>query len=151
MLETLLQKHAHPADTYTRTRLTLDQIMRVFGVAPTRQQATAADVPWITFDPSQHHQYRVRAGSTHDGTLAFTHDTMAKAMHRLIRRTSYCRTMAPPESLEQIRYVITSIWLVQAHGMVKLPCSATRLYPGLRERVVVGVRCEYVVKAEGTP
>lgn len=94
---------------------------------------------WITFDPKVVPQFHIIRSATHDGTRAFTMETVRSALAPLVNRTAYYRSEPPPEDA-QIRYVVGWARLTTAFGRVWLPCSTDHKYPGQRERIRIPVR-----------
>lgn len=109
--------------------------------------ARGADCSHITFDPSVKAEYRIVRGTTHDGTQLFTEEVIGRALGPLANRSSFYKGTEPDwEKVVGIRYTVGLARHATVYGEVLLPVSATHRYPGLRERITVAVRCEYVLR-----
>lgn len=118
----------------SRDRLDLDEAMRFIGASWTGR-------PHIVFEPDLKPQYRIRRGSTHDGTLLFSMELMQTALMPLLESSSYYKPMGEPPNGLRPKYTIGRIKRFSVYGRVKLPAG---VYPGERECVVIPVRCDYV-------
>jgi len=110
--------------------------------------ARGADCSHITFDPSLRPldaEYRIIRGCTHDGTVMFTEELIAKTLVRLVTRETYFRDTEPADwsKVRDIRYTVGLARRAVVLGKVNLPCGR---FPGQRERIAVPVRCEYVTE-----
>ena len=93
-------------------------------------------------DPKFVPQYRIRREVHHDGTFVFSKELMQTAISNLLDKTSYYVPMGSPGvGVIDIRYFIGKTRWIKTVGMVKLPCGYIQ---GVKERVVIPVRCEYV-------
>lgn len=104
------------------------------------------DCSHITYDPTltpRSCEYRIRRGSTHDGTLAFTLDLIKEALRPIALKSSFYQTTEPADwsAIADVRYTVGPLRLAAVFGDVDLPVGR---YPGQRERVSLPVRCEYV-------
>ena len=95
----------------------------------------------VSYDPGVEQQYFLRRGARHDGTRIFTIELLGRALLELANGTTYYKPMGAPSTARQIRYTIGRIRFISCEQMVDLPCGRQ---PGLRERVVIPVRCEWV-------
>jgi hypothetical protein len=98
----------------------------------------------ITYDPKlRKGEYQIVRGSTHDGTLLFTHELLGKALEPLADKSSYYKPREAEftaDTWHKVRYVVGPLKLATVFGEVSLPCSDTMKYPGQRERVRIAVR-----------
>lgn len=76
----------------------------------------------VTYDPKMRRApYCLQFSSRHDSTLIFSYEL-------------FCNVVARLANIED-RITIGPLRVVSALGQVMLPCSDTRTYPGMRERV----------------
>jgi len=108
-----------------------------------------ADISHIEYDPlmkpCDRDYWRIEQ-SGGDGTLAFTLEMLQKALLPLVNKTTYYN-QTPKEDLARvvdIKYKIGKMRHAKVYGMIFLRCSSTNKYPGLKERVRIPVKCEYV-------
>lgn len=105
-----------------------------------------ADIRHITYDPSlkasQRDYWRI-AQSGGDGTMLFTIEMCKQLLLPLVSKSSL-KKQAPKKDTTDIKYTIGKIRHAVVYGMVWLMCSETKKYPGLKERVRIPVKCEYV-------
>lgn len=100
----------------------------------------------ITYDPSLRKSechYQVIRQTSHDGTLLFTHELLAKSLVEIAKMYSYSKKMPPKdwEKVIAIKYTLGPLWLTTVYGRVNLPAGS---YPGEKQRVRMSVLCEYV-------
>ena len=103
------------------------------------------DIPWIKVDSNVEPEYKIIKKSSHDGTLMFTGDIIAKTLEPLFNMTScYAKTKPSDESkVKAIYYIVGDLELKSEFGMVDLPIGR---YPGQTDTVTIPVRCEYIFK-----
>lgn len=115
-----------------------DQALKAIGL---EWSGTEQD-KFIKYDPKLKHQYVIRRGSTHDGTLVFTIELIHKALINLLNKSSYYKPMGEcPEGMKPV-YTIGKIRRYGIYGNVDLPIRPN--VPGVRERIAIPVRVEYV-------
>ena len=108
-----------------------------------------ADVSHITYAPdmkgSERDYWRIEE-SGGDGTLLFTIEMLQKALLPLLNKTTCFKGSEPEDwaKVKDIKYTIGKIRHATVFGMIYLKCSKSHKYPGLRERVRIPVKCEYV-------
>lgn len=104
----------------------------------------------ISYDPHfrrDERDYWIIRQSTHDGTLVFTNELLAKTLINLVRMESYHASREPDRGrLKMIKYKVGPIMHSTVFGRVKLSCSKTHTYPGLSERTRMAVKCDYIYK-----
>lgn len=125
---------------FSRELWTLDQMMQFAGL-----EWVEGATPRITFDPSLRKQYRIIARHSHDGTLLFTIKLVQEQLWRMIAGVSYYKPMGEPEPDQEVHYTIGHARVARVFGMVNLPAGR---YPGIRESIVIPVRCEYRTREE---
>jgi len=98
----------------------------------------------IVFDPAVIPEYYIKRQQAHDGTLFFTLDAIEAIADLLIHSNSHFIPTAPywPD-VDHINYTIGWMQLITVFGTVKLPAGT---YPGQRERIILPVKCHYVLK-----
>lgn len=113
---------------------------RIDPVAYMRKKGWPCD--HITYDPKMRKgDYSIIRGSTHDGTMVFTHELVETPLALLVNRQTFHKPReAEFMAAEDVRYVVGPLRLATVFGLVKLPCSETMRYPGQRERVRIPVR-----------
>ena len=102
------------------------------------------DIPWIKVDSNIKPEYNIIRRCSHDGTLMFTANVIAKALEPLFNMTS-CYTKTKPNDaskIKEIRYIVGDLELKSEFGMVDLPIGR---YPGQTDTVTIPVRCEYIL------
>ena len=107
-----------------------------------------ADTQHIKYDPDMKKgQYFIITGSTHDGTLAFTYQSLQKMLARLLNMQTHYKPETPESwtTVKQINYTVGPIKHASKYGMVKLGIGDGR-YPGIHERFKMPVTCELVLK-----
>jgi len=115
-----------------------------------------ADISHISYDPTLRRDrskkvYSIKRGSTHDGTLGFTHELFDQILAPvLLKRSCHANDSARLLGSTDVKYVIGDIRHAVVYGMVRLPCSETTKYPGLRERMRMPVYAEPVENKNGT-
>lgn len=106
------------------------------------------DSSHITYDPDMKNEdrdYYVIRQTGHDGTLYFTYEMYMKAFIEILNKQAYCVSRPPEfEKLKDIRYTVGPIKHSVVYGKIKLGCSEDRTYPGMKERVRMAVKVEYI-------
>lgn len=104
-----------------------------------------AHVPaWITIDPtlrrtSPEAEYSIIRTSTHDGTHLFTEQLIGKALTPLMFLQTCHKRDADKFLHYSPTYRIGWLRIATVFGMVKLPASRTRRFPGERQSVTIPV------------
>lgn len=110
-----------------------------------------ADISHIEHDPkmkSRDRDYWIIRQSGGDGTLAFTIGMLQDALIPLVNKTTFfTRTKPDWDHVVDFRYKIGDMRHVTVFGKVALRCGG--VYPGLKERVRIPVKCEYITKEQG--
>lgn len=103
------------------------------------------DIPWIKVDSNIKPEYNIIRKCSHDGTLMFTANVIAKALKPLFNMTScYIKTKPNDVSkIKEIRYIVGDLELKSEFGMVDLPIGR---YPGQTDTVTIPVKCEYILQ-----
>lgn len=108
-----------------------------------------ASTAHITYDPDMKKgQYDIVRQSGGDGTLLFTLEMFKKGLRDIVQGLSFYKPSEPKDwsEIKEIKYIIGPMRHVIVFGMIELACSKDKKYPGLRERIRMPVRCEYVYK-----
>ena len=107
-----------------------------------------ANVDHITYDQNlKSGDYDIVRQSGGDGTLLFTLEMLKKGLIGIVNANSFFKLTEPDWSkIKGIKYTIGKIRHVTVFGMIKLRCSEKRKYEGLRERIRMPVKCEYIYK-----
>ena len=111
-------------------------------------------VDHISYDPRMRKgDYSIIRTSAHDGTLLFTYELIEKALLLLAAKASFdkLREEEFTAQRERVHYTVGPLRLATVFGLVKLPLSETRLYPGQRERVRIPVRMTFVARLASQP
>jgi len=108
-----------------------------------RWSFTEANLSHITFDPTLVPEYRIIRGQVHDGLFVFTFGMLHKVLLSLVNQSSYYIPTVPDDlaSLKEIRYTVGWLRLSSIFRRVHLPVG---WWPGVRERLRIPVKCEYV-------
>lgn len=115
-----------------RYRYELNQVLNLIGVDNKK-------VPFITFNPEIKHQYEIRRYCSHDGTYFFSLELLTTAFEPLCNKRSYYKPYGIP--LKGVKYTVGFIKRFGVFDNVDLPVGKC---PGVRECVVIPVRCDYV-------
>lgn len=105
-----------------------------------------AETDHITYDPNMKKgDWDIIRWYGHDGTLMFTREMLQEGLINIVNQLSYYKPTEPDwNKVIGINYVIGPMRHATVFGMVKLRCSKTRLYPGVKERIRIPVKCEYI-------
>lgn len=99
----------------------------------------------ITFDSDMgKERYNITRQHVHDGTLIFTAELIQGLLLPLVNMQSYHKLTAPKdwEKVRGMAYTVGYLRHVVIAGEFKLD---NRMYPGVRERIRIPVKCEYMV------
>ena len=107
-----------------------------------------ANVSHITYDPNlREGDFNIIRQSGGDGTLLFTLQMLQKGLLGIVNMQSFHKPTEPDWSkVKGVKYTVGKMRHVTVYGMIKLRCSESRKYPGLRERIRMPVKCEYIYK-----
>jgi hypothetical protein len=101
------------------------------------------DIPWIKFDKNIEPEYKIIRSCSHDGTMMFTFELIAKVIEPLFKMQSYYIPTKPKNNskIKEIHYIVGELELKSEFGMVDLPIGR---YPGQTDIVTIPVKCEYI-------
>ncbi len=85
-------------------------------------------------------QYEIIRGSSHDGTLLFTCQLLAKCMEPVVNKKSYWKGQNL-EGVKDVKYEIGVISMATVFGRVKVPAGEIN---GERQRVRMAVKCTLI-------
>jgi len=98
----------------------------------------------ITYDPKMRRgQYNVIRQAAHDGTLLFTMNILQETLVAIVNGQSFFKKTEPDNlgRVKYIQYIVGPMRHAIVFGKVKLN---NRKLPGLRERIRMPVKCEYI-------
>lgn len=96
------------------------------------------------------YDYQIIRQSSHDGTLIFRDQLIAKALKPLVYKETYCIKDITEEQLENvidIEYTIGNVKLESKYGKVTVGIGGIS---GVTDTVSIPVRCQYTFKDENT-
>lgn len=103
-------------------------------------------IPHMKYDPKvvdDPNAVKLTASCSHDGTLAFTQELIAKAMSNIITMSQIDGNNPPDKNkkLKGIHYVLADISVTSVYETVKLKAGN---YPGQTDTVTVPMLIEYI-------
>lgn len=108
-----------------------------------------ANVDHIIYDPKlKKGDFNIIKQSGGDGTLLFTLQMLQNGLIDIVNAKIGSTSNKPKDwsKVKSIKYTVGKMRHATVYGMTKLRCSETRKYPGLRERITMPVKCEYIYK-----
>lgn len=117
-----------------------DAIAWSFGL---KKPVDPAEFPWITYDPHVIPQYRIRRGSTHDGTMVFGMELGQKVLSGVLKTNGLGWTYYKPEPIAEedwprVRYTVGDVRIASVFGPMEAPWGRRALCQ--RERWTLPVR-----------
>jgi len=106
-----------------------------------------ADSSHITYKPDMTKgDYEIINGCGHDGTRFFTHQMMQKSLVRLLNMQTHFKCKPPTDwkKVKAIKYTIGPMKHAAVFGRILLRCSKKNKYLGMKERIRIPVKCEFV-------